>query len=96
MRNGWRNEPDPLKKFEYLKQFYGDISLDPPGPSREIVERKKKKPVCLNFKKRNTSRAFEGIFPKKGAKTGYSLGTMDRRGDENERKKKTRGGERWK
>ena len=69
MRNGWRNEPDPLKKFEYLKQFYGDISLDPPGPSRDR-RTKEKKAGMLTFQEKEWKRAFEGIFPKKGRRQG--------------------------
>jgi len=69
MRNGWRNEPDPLKKFEYLKQFYGDISLDPPGPSRDR-RTKEKKAGMLEFQEKEWKRAFEGIFPKKGRRQG--------------------------
>ena len=72
MKNGWRNEPDPLKKFEYLKQFYGDISIDPPGPMKD--RRSKEKIAGLQaFIERDLKGYSEhrhGFLPPKGSQSG--------------------------
>ena len=69
MRNGWRNEPDPLKKFEYLKQFYGDISLDPPGPMKDR-RTKEDNAGLLSFQEHTWKYAVEKVLPKKGRRQG--------------------------
>lgn len=69
MRNGWRNEPDPLKKFEYLKQFYGDISLDPPGPMKDR-RTKEDNAGLLSFQEHTWKYVVEKVLPKKGRRQG--------------------------
>ncbi len=69
MRNGWRNEPDLLKKFEYLKQFYGDISLDPPGPMKDR-RTKEDNAGLLSFQEHTWKYAVEKVLPKKGRRQG--------------------------
>ena len=69
MRNGWRNEPDPLKKFEYLKQFYGDISLDPPGPMKDR-RTKEDNAGLLSFQEHTWKYAVEKVLPKEGRRQG--------------------------
>ena len=69
MQNGWRNEPDPLKKFEYLKQFYGDISLDPPGPMKDR-RTKEDNAGLLSFQEHTWKYAVEKVLPKKGRRQG--------------------------
>ncbi|MDC6465801.1 AAA family ATPase [bacterium] len=69
MRNGRRNEPDPLKKFEYLKQFYGDISLDPPGPMKDR-RTKEDNAGLLSFQEHTWKYAVEKVLPKKGRRQG--------------------------